>query len=253
MELFSRIEGSGKPLLILHGLFGLSDNWAMLARQWSEHFEVHNLDLRNHGRSPWSEDWNYGYMAADVLEYLNSKAITSAYILGHSMGGKVAMQLAVQAPTRVEKLIVVDIGPKQYPTHHRSIVEALASVNLNAIERRADIDAALEPKIPDFGTRQFLLKNVHRSSDGFAWRFNLAVIDVQLEEVGRSLDAEESYEALSLFIRGGKSGYILDDDLPAIHRQFPLMELKTIAGAGHWVHAEKPKEVYEAVLSFLTK
>jgi len=251
MELFSRIEGKGPDLLILHGLFGLSDNWAGLARSWSTHFEVHNIDLRNHGRSPWSEDWSYAFMAEDVLEYLNTKAISSAYVLGHSMGGKAAMQLAVDHPNRVEKLIVVDIGPKQYPTHHRSIVDALQSIDFSQLERRSEISDALEPKIHDLGTRQFLLKNVHRSANGFAWRFNLDVIDAQLEEVGQCLVERDGYEAPALFIRGGKSGYILDDDLPGIHRHFPMMQLKTIQGAGHWVHAEKPKEVFDEVLSFL--
>jgi esterase len=253
MELFSRIEGKGQPFIILHGLFGLSDNWAMLARSWSEHFEVHNIDLRNHGRSPWSDNWSYKYMAEDVLEYLNAHNISSAFVLGHSMGGKVAMQLAVDHPKRIEKLIVVDIGPKKYPTHHRSIVDALKSIDFTQMEKRSDIEGALEPKIQDLGTRQFLLKNVHRTSDGFAWRFNLNVIDQQLEEVGQSLEPDESFDSPALFIRGGKSGYILDDDLPAIHRHFPLMELKTIEGAGHWVHAEKPKEILDVVLSFLSK
>ncbi len=252
MKLFSRIEGSGKPLVILHGLFGLGDNWAALSKRWAKHFEVHTLDLRNHGRSPHSTVWNYEAMANDVAEYLDDRNLfRDVVVLGHSMGGKTAMELAVQHANKLSALVVIDIGPHAYPVHHRSIINALLSVPLNAIQSRQEAELSLAPHISEWGIRQFLLKSLYRTDSGFDWRFNLQTIANQIEEVGKPLNADALFEGPTLFIRGSKSGYLTDEDLPVAHRHFPFMQLDSINQAGHWVHAEQPDALYQSVENFL--
>ena len=250
--LFSKIEGSGKPLLILHGFLGMSDNWKTLGTQFTTEFQVHILDLRNHGRSLHSEEFNYEIMAQDVYEYCKAHNLENINIIGHSMGGKVAMLLATTYPELVDKLIVADIGPKFYPQHHQDILAGLNAVDFSIKPSRGDVEEIMEKYIPDFGTRQFLMKNLFWQEPGqLAFRFNLAVFNHKMDEIGVPLDENSIFEKPTLFIRGGNSRYILDSDFEIIKQHFPNSSIETIANAGHWLHAENPAEFYQIVTSFL--
>jgi len=252
MALFCNDTGSGYPLIIMHGLFGQSDNWVTLGRKYAEHFHVYMLDMPNHGRSPHYDNLSYPFMAEKVLEFMDGQGLEQAHIIGHSMGGKIAMQLAVTYPQRVSRLIVADIGPKAYPVHHQTIILALQHIDTASLTGRGEADETLQSYGLDQGTRQFLLKNLYwKEPDRLEWRFNLPVIAEQISEVGKPLAADALYKGPSLFVRGGKSGYIQDADMEGIRRHFPQAELATIEGAGHWIHAEKPVEFYGLTLQFL--
>jgi pimeloyl-ACP methyl ester carboxylesterase len=260
MKLFYRKFGEGQPLIILHGLFGQSDNWNTLAKQFSGHgFEVYAVDQRNHGLSPHSDVWNYKAMSEDVLELIKDCGLKNIVLLGHSMGGKTAMQFAVDHPEYLDKLIVVDIAPKYYPIHHQSVLDALHAVDFNVVKTRREVEEVLSHYLSDFGTKQFLLKNIFwTDEEEMAWRFNLDVITKQIENVGEEVEAVSEApstdivcEVPTLFIRGEHSNYILDEDLDLIQEIFPGSILETIPGAGHWVHAEKQKEFYECVMRFI--
>ncbi|TNE31559.1 MAG: alpha/beta fold hydrolase [Bacteroidetes bacterium] len=255
MKLFSRIIGEGPDVLILHGLFGMNDNWNSLGKQWAEDcgMRMHLLDLRNHGQSPHSPEHTYKAMSADVVEYLDDHSIDSAIVIGHSMGGKVAMRMAVDHPERVARLCVVDIAPKGYPVHHQEIVDAMRTLNFDEISSRKDADDTLALSMPNLMMRQFLLKSLHwESEDRLAWRFNLDAIEANLEMVGEAMEESAMYEGTTLFIRGAKSGYIKDEDEALLKAHFPKSRLYTVEGAGHWVHAEKPKEMYRVICEFLS-
>lgn len=251
--LYSKIEGEGKPFLILHGFLGMSDNWKTLGQQFAESgFQVHLLDMRNHGRSLHSLDFSYELMAQDVFDYCLANNLQSIYILGHSMGGKAAMLFAARYPERVEKLMIADIGPKFYPQHHQTILAGLNAVDFSVQPSRADVEATLSEYISDFGTKQFLLKSLYWKEPGqLAFRFNLTVFNEKIEEIGMPLPPELIFEKPTLFIRGGNSNYILDSDVENIAGHFPLMKLETIPNAGHWLHAENPALFYQMVMSFL--
>ena len=251
--LYSKIEGEGKPLLILHGFLGMSDNWKSIASKYAENgFQVHLLDLRNHGRSFHSSEFDYYVMVNDILEYCKHYNLEKIDLIGHSMGGKVAMQFATTHPEMVEKLIVADIGPKHYPLHHQEILNGLNAVDFSAKPDRTEVEEVLYPYIPDFGTRQFLMKSLYWKEQGqLAFRFNLKVFNQKIEEIGTALPAENHFDKPTLFIRGGNSNYILNTDLSQIEKQFPKFELKTIPNAGHWLHAENPQLFFEETINFL--
>ncbi len=251
--LYSKIEGSGQPLLILHGFLGMSDNWKTLGVQFaSEDFEVHILDLRNHGRSFQSEDFSYELMVQDIVLYCEEHHLEKINVIGHSMGGKIAMLLATRYPNLVNKLIVADIGPKYYAPHHQVILEGLNAVDFSQKPSRNEVESTLSVYIPDFGTRQFLLKNLYWQEPGqLAFRFNLAVFNKKITEIGVALPADLVFEKPTLFIRGGNSNYILDEDFEAIKAQFPSAIFETIPNAGHWLHAENPDLFYQLSLSYL--
>ncbi len=253
--LYSKIEGSGKPFLILHGFLGMSDNWKTLGTKWAEAgYEVHLLDMRNHGRSLHAEEFNYNVMAQDVLEYCNDKNLNSIYLMGHSMGGKVAMVFATGYPEIVEKLIVADIGPKQYKPHHDEILEGLSAVNFEEKPDRNDVDAILSKYVEDVGTRQFLMKSLYWRTPGqLAYRFNIPVFLKNKDSIGEALLEDAEFNGPTLFLRGSKSNYILDEDFVVIKKHFPNADIITIANAGHWLHAENPEDVYTSVLKFLDK
>ena len=254
MELMhANVLGKGTPLLILHGFLGMSDNWKTLGRKYAEKgFEVHLLDQRNHGRSFWSEQIDYPTLAEDLTHYMDSRKIESGMLIGHSMGGKTAMQFACTYPQRVSKLIVADIAPKRYPPHHQQILSALAALPLERLESRTEADEALSEHIDNWGIRQFLLKNLYWIEPGrLGLRINLQVLKHKMEEIGATLPEGAQYEGPVLFLRGGKSGYVTRGDLPLIQRHFPQATLETLEGAGHWLHAEKPKEFLQASLEFL--
>ncbi len=257
MRLFFRKSGSGRPLIILHGLFGLGDNWATLSKKWSEFFTVYAVDLRNHGQSPRSEEWNYSLMAEDVFELIRGEHLEEVSILGHSMGGKVAMRLALDHPQVISKLIVSDIAPREYPIHNLDVIHALEEVDLNMITSRKDAEQILAKKLTDSSTLQFLLKNLYwkeisADEKKLAWRFNLEVISKKLHEVNASTIPAGVCETETLFIRGSKSNYITNDDEREIHARFSNSSIVTIQDAGHWVHADKPEEMFEEVKKFIS-
>jgi pimeloyl-ACP methyl ester carboxylesterase len=220
--LYSRIEGQGKPLLIIHGFLGMSDNWKSFGFLYAaEGFQTHMLDLRNHGRSFHSENFSYEVMAQDVLEYCQQHNLEKIFIIGHSMGGKVAMLFATKYPEMMEKLIVADIGPKYYAPHHQDILAGLNAVDFSSKTDRTAVEEILFPFIPDYGTRQFLMKSLYWKEPGqLAFRFNLDVFNRKVEEVGKTLPENAIFEKPTLFIRGGNSNYILDADFPEIKEHF---------------------------------
>jgi len=254
MKLHSLVQGEGTPLIILHGLFGMLDNWKSLGSQWSDLFEVHLIDERNHGRSPHSPEHSYSLMAADLKEYFDEHEIDRAHIIGHSMGGKTAMRFALDYPEHVDHLIIVDIGPQFYPIHHREIIDALLGVDLNAVKSRREAEEMLAKGISIPAIRQFLLKNLYwEEKEKLAWRFNLIGINDQIANVGESLKNGEVYEGPTLFIAGGNSDYIDAGAFAHIQEHFTDAAVETISGAGHWVHAEKPAELFQMVNSFISK
>lgn len=251
MKLNYKSFGEGEPLIIMHGLMGMLDNWQAPGKELAEHFKVYIVDLRNHGHSPHSEEHTYDVMVDDVIEFMDDLGLESANILGHSMGGKVAMKLAQDHPERVDKLVVADIGPRHYKVHHQSIIAGLRAVPLKDIAKRTDAEQYMQADIPQPGVRQFLMKSLfHKDRNQFGWRFNLDAIEKNLERIGEAID-EMDYQGETVFIRGSESDYILDEDWPDIKLLFPHAYLVTIEGAGHWLHAEKPSEFIAAVNEFL--
>ncbi|MEY2971007.1 MAG: hypothetical protein RLZZ599_1380 [Bacteroidota bacterium] len=250
--LFAKKYGEGRPLFILHGLFGMGDNWATHAKLFAEQgWEVHAIDQRNHGRSPQLPEHNYDAMVADLEAYMDTHGIEKATMLGHSMGGKTVMHFAVARPARVEALIVVDIAPKSYPVHHQVYIDAMQSLDFNTLSSRKEADELLAKTVFNEGIRQFFLKSLYRKTkDQFDFRFNLDVLADQIEFVGEALEFGY-YDAPTLFIAGAQSGYILPEDHQKIFEHFPQARIHTIEGAGHWVHAEAFEEFSTIVLEFL--
>ena len=252
MNLNFKKVGEGEPLVILHGLFGSLDNWLTLAKKLGEQFEVYLIDARNHGQSPHSEDFNYDVMADDLYEFLMLHNIIDPIILGHSMGGKTAMQFAMNYPTQLTKLIVVDIAPKSHPVHHTSIIEGMKSLNFKVIKTRREADFQLSKHITDVSTRQFILKNLYWiEKEKLAWRFNLNVIDRDIEIIGQGLQHIQKFEKPTLFLRGLKSNYITEKDYETISKIFTNSVIKSL-DSGHWLHAEKPQEFLDTLRPFIT-
>ena len=255
MILHSNIIGEGKPLIILHGFLGMGDNWKTLARQFGEQgYEVHLVDQRNHGRSFHSDDFSYELMANDLKNYCTEKNLASVDVIGHSMGGKTAMLFAVKYPELVSKLIVADIAPKFYPQHHQTILEGLKALSINqeALKGRKEADVFLSKYIKEIGVRQFLLKNLYWVEKGvLGIRVNLSALMYHIERIGEALPADSYFEKPTLFLRGGASNYIQEEDENAIFSAFAKAELKTIPNVGHWLHAENPAQFYKEVMAFL--
>lgn len=256
MKLHYKQFGQGHPLIILHGLFGSLDNWQTLARQFAGFFSVYIIDQRNHGQSDHAQEWNYEVMSADLKQFFDDHHIQKASLLGHSMGGKTAMNFALKYPERLDKLIVADISPKTYTPHHQKIIDAMLAVNFNLITGRNQAEAILNQHISDFATRQFILKNLYwkdLENKKLAWRFNLSAIAENITEVNKGLPEDAYCDIPSLFIRGSKSDYILDEDIELIASVFQDVRVETIADAGHWLHAEQPVKFKESVLNFLLR
>lgn len=252
MELFSREFGQGNPVIILHGLFGFSDNWQSIAKALADERLVITPDLRNHGRSPHAPTHTYLDMAEDLHDFMQSRWMFSADIVGHSMGGKVAMQLALNYPDMVNRLVVVDIEPGQAEDNHSGIFEALLALDLNKVQTRQEIEDFLAPRIPENGTRQFLLKNITRTeAGGFAWKMNLPVLWAAFQDILAPVTGDP-FTKPALFVRGSKSDYVKDEDIPGIRQLFPNSEVVTIQDAGHWVHADQPAALLQVLKGFLT-
>lgn len=251
--LYSKIEGEGRPFVIMHGFLGMSDNWKTLGTQFaSEGYQVHMLDLRNHGRSFHSDEFNYEAMVQDVYDYCIGNNLETIDMLGHSMGGKVAMFFAMKYPEKIDKLIVADIGPKYYRPHHQDILAGLNAVDFSKKPERAEVEEILKGHVDDFGTRQFLMKSLYWKELGqLAFRFNLEVFNNEIEKIGEALNEDALFDKPTLFIKGGNSNYIKEEDYDSIRRQFPEAQIKVIENAGHWLHAENPKDFYQKTINFL--
>lgn len=253
LPLHHQIIGDGPPLIVLHGLFGSGTNWRSFARRMAGLREVHLLDLRNHGRSPHSDQMSYPLMAADLVAYMDERNMDASTLLGHSMGGKVAMRVALDQPDRVSDLVVVDIAPVAAGDDHLPYIRAMRSLDLHRVDRRESASQMLSDAIPDPGLRQFLLQNLDRDNGGFRWRLNLEALSENMDALhdfplspGSAL-----YPGPALFVRGANSHYVPQDRHGEIRRLFPAAEIKTVAGAGHWLHAEQPEAFLEAVKPFL--
>lgn len=253
MKLNFKIYGEGFPILIMHGLLGSLDNWQSVAKSLAEENMVITIDLRNHGRSMHSPVFNYQAMVDDVFAFLEEQHIFRTHVLGHSMGGKVAMYFALQNADFVEKLIVADIAPIQYIAHHEDVFKGLSAVPLPSIQSRQEAETILAAYLKEESVIQFLMKGLYRKDDNqFSWRFNLNDIIINYENI-LSFESKDGaiFEGQTLFIRGEKSNYIQDKDRSQMLKMFPNMQLETILGAGHWLHAEKPKEFIDLVKEFL--
>jgi esterase len=253
MKLFFRKSGEGKPLLIMHGLFGMSDNWSTLSKQFSEKgFLVYIVDARNHGRSPHSDEFDFPLMSADMIELMDDEKIQSANIIGHSMGGKTAMWMACENPNRISKLLVADMAPRFYAPHHEGVIAAIHAADPAIITSRKEAEKFLRESLHDEGTIQFLLKNLYwNENEKLDWRFNLNGIEKNLSNIGIALPEHFRFSGRTLFLRGEKSGYITETDKTDILKHFPSAEIKTVPDAGHWIHAENPSGFMNAALEFL--
>jgi esterase len=263
VNLFYRKYGSrSNPLFILHGLFGQCDNWQTIAKGLAaDGHEIYTVDQRNHGLSFHSDQMNYPAMARDLNELITDLGFSQISLLGHSMGGKTALQFAISHPEKVRQLFVADIAPRSYPPHHQQIIAALKQIDFDNVKTRKAAEAQLSVSIPDFSTRQFLLKNLYWKSDArLDWRFNLKAIEEHISELGAQINFQTpnrpdlvftQKDFQTCFIRGGNSKYLSDDDAKSIHRNFPDARIETIPGAGHWLHADKPQEFISLVHSLL--
>ncbi len=255
MKLHSNIIGeTGTPFLILHGLFGSGDNWKTLAKRFHQEkgLQVHLIDQRNHGRSPHSPIWTYEAMTADLKEYCEAHGLAEIVLLGHSMGGKTAMNFAIQYPELVKALVVVDIAPKSYPPHHDQILKGLDALYGEELTSRKEADEELSQYVESWSVRQFLLKNLYWKEKGkLAFRMNFPVIKKNYNLVTQALPQTAKFDGPTLFIKGEKSNYILERDREVLRDHFSQSKLLIIKDSDHWVHAEKPVEFFEGVVAFL--
>ncbi len=254
MRLHYRKYGSGSPLIILHGLLGSLANWHRIASELGAHWTVFTLDQRNHGHSPHSEIFTYDAMVEDLVDFMDAKELASAHLLGHSMGGKTAMVAATRFPSRISTLIVADIAPRSYEGIHDELLDAMVRLDLNTFSSREEIDATLAFEIPSDPVRQFLMMNLRRTSEGaYHWRVNLETLRSSYEEIiGRSVEGG-TFPGRTLFLRGEKSDYVSEGDYDRILALFPRAIIRTVAGAGHWIHADAPGEFVTIVQDFLMK
>ena len=252
VELAVSEQGEGPPLLVLHGLFGSSTNWRSAARHLARAHRVLLVDMRNHGASPHAPAMDYGSLGADVAALIERLGLERPTVMGHSMGGKAAMRLALDLPERVGALCVVDIAPAPSAHDHTEVIAAMRAVDLDAIEGRGAADAALAAHVEDPGLRGFLLQNLRSGPDGLFWRIALDAIEAAHDDLLAFPEpAGVRYDGPCLFVRGERSDYVLDAHRDAIARLFPAAEVRTVPGAGHWVHAERPQAFLETVEPFL--
>ena len=267
MKLFFKEMGVGQPIIILHGLYGSSDNWLTIARMLSVDFRVIVPDLRNHGRSPHHREHSYPAMATDVLELMDDLNIEKCILLGHSMGGKTAIHMALTAPHRISKMIIVDIAPVNYSSltvystlivEHLNIADTLLHTDLQQYSRLEDIERSWINNIPVVKTRRFLLKNIQRfDKDHYCWKINIQAIVNNLPNILNGMDKfglerKNKINIPTLFIKGELSPYIQPEMHSLIHDIFPCSQIVTIPKAGHWLHVEQPRIFLEEVIRFLS-
>ena len=255
MLLHSNVFGEGKPFIILHGFLGMGDNWKTLGKLFSKQgFKMHLIDQRNHGRSFQSDTFNYNVLVEDFKVYCDHYGLKDVILLGHSMGGKTAMQFAVKYPEIVSQLIIADISPKFYPLHHQEILKALSALDFSIVKTRKVADEVLSKYIKNIGIRQFLAKNLYwKYQDELALRINLQALIKNIDEVGKALNDEAAYKGPTLFLKGENSDYIGIEDELLIKKHFPNARIETIINAGPWLHAENPKEFFNEVIRFIKK
>lgn len=252
MKLFFQKYGEGKPLIILHGLFGSSDNWLTLGKKLAQDCAVYLVDQRNHGRSPHSEEMNYNLMAEDLHRFIEREELKSPVIIGHSMGGKTAMRYAQRFPGKTDKIAVIDIGVKAYEPHHGPVLKALKAVKPETLTSRKDAEEQMKPHMSDLGVRQFLLKSLYRKDrETFAWRINIPVLEAAMPQILAALPDEPS-DVPALFVAGTKSDYIRAEDHEGIKKMFTSAEFAELP-AGHWVHAEDPDGLEALLRKFVTE
>jgi len=254
LKLFYRKYGEGQPIIILHGLFGISDNWVTIGKRLAENYEVFLLDQRNHGQSPHSDTFNYYAMVDDLFEFIADHQLINPIIIGHSMGGKVAMKFALEFPSKVDKLIIVDMSIREYTARqtHIDIINTMLSVDFSKITSRKEVDDFVSKKISLVRIKQFVLKNLyHINSARFGWRINIRAVSNSLENVFEAVSSPFQFEKPTLFVKAGLSDYVPDEDKEPIRKLFPKTEFETINDASHWVHAEKPDELIKTILSFI--
>lgn len=266
MELYYRKEGRGEPLIILHGLYGSSDNWLSVTKRLSQKFTVYVPDLRNHGRSPHSKTNSYEDLKNDLIEFMDRHKISQATLVGHSMGGKAAMFFAADYPERISKLIIVDIAPKDYLLLnensqfflHRNILLAMLEIDFSQVRSRKEVDYCLSEKIEDIRIRQFLLKNIikDKGSKLLQWRINVETLYDYLDEIVAGVNRQWLADRIPvtaypvIFIKGDNSPYVQPEDEVLIKEIYPEAKIIHIPDAGHWLHAEQPDLFVKAVLSF---
>lgn len=253
IQLNFKVFGEGKPLLILHGLFGSLDNWQTIAKHTASlGFKTYIIDQRNHGKSPHVASHTYTDMANDLNDFMIQEKIEKGYLVGHSMGGKAVMQFAALYPEKIEKLVVVDIGPKYYPPHHQEVLHALHSFDFSKVNDRKSAEEEMSLYIKEEGVKQFLLKNLERkSATEFQWKMNLSLLSKDIENIGAEITLPKPFETKTLFIAGANSSYVLKEDREGIKKQFPTAQVVYIANAGHWIHAEQPENFTAILLNFL--
>jgi len=251
VPLYAKVAGTGPALLVLHGVFGSGDNWATFVRPWLAQRTVHLLDLRNHGKSPHSLLFNYPTLAADVAAYIEMLGQGPVAVMGHSMGGKTALQLAASHPQLVERLAVIDIAPRAYGAHHQAYLGGYRALDLATLQNRAHADERMAAFVPQAILRQFLLKNLLRTDDGtFALRLNLEALEASIENVGAPLPAKATITCPLLFVGGAASNYIGPDDEAEIGQRFSQAQVRMIPGAGHWIHVDQPAALAQALQPF---
>ncbi|MCW8194941.1 alpha/beta fold hydrolase [Proteobacteria bacterium 005FR1] len=252
MQLHFEKSGQGSPLVMMHGLFGSLDNLGAISRILENHFTLYRLDLRNHGRSPHADSMTFAEMAQDLREFFEAQSLQRAFVFGHSLGGKVAMEFACHEPERIAKLIIADIAPVTYPSHHNAILDGLASIELDQVKSRRDADEQLAKFVSEAPIRQFILKSLDRSSEGsYRWRLNVPTILDKYEDLRLAVCEHCNFAGPTLFLRGEHSNYIAERNHDEIKAKFPESSIVTIDGASHWLHAEKPDAVARAIIDFL--
>lgn len=251
MILHTEITGQGQAIVLIHGLFGSYENLGVIARALAGQWQVVNLDMRNHGRSDWHDSMSYALMAEDVKDTLDHLGLEQVILLGHSMGGKIAMEFALRYPDRVNKLILADISPVQNRPRHHEILSALDSIDLNNLQSRQQAEQQLALSINETGVRQFLLKSLYKENEQFRWRFNIKALIANYQQLLEAPPSKGPYTGPTLFIKGADSDYLLPEHQSLIQQLFPQSKAKVIMGTGHWLHAEKPVAFAKIVTDFL--
>ena len=254
MRLQSYIDGQGRPLVVLHGFLGSSDNWRAMRKRFAAKYKVFSVDQRNHGNSPHSSMMNYTVMTEDLREFLSEHGLSNVCLLGHSMGGKVAMQFATESPEWIDKLVIVDISPKAYPPSHQLLLDAMQNIELRRLKTYGEIEATLAQSISDASLRKFVVKNLARNSNGdLYWRIGLDSLAANYDQLIKPPTISNSFDRPTCFVRGALSSFIADQDLASIRKYFLRAEFHTIPNAGHWVHIDAPEEFYRVVDEYLSR